>query len=241
MRNSIRTFVILGAWGLLSIPSVAWTQHGLPTPLDLRSLQGIVLDESSHEPIQSATVTIVGSDLETRTDAYGSFSVSNPPSGPVNVRVAAPGFITIVEEVEVVAGAIVHLQVFLPPLAALLSEILVRSPAGAAASDRSATAADLVARQVPGLLFPQSGPGDTDRGIRLRGISTFTQGGDPHLLIDGVRVVGTSAIYEILNQIPAEDVERVEVLRGPAAAFLHPYAANGVIHVHTKTGRGGQR
>jgi outer membrane receptor for ferrienterochelin and colicin len=46
-----------------------------------------------------------------------------------------------------------------------------------------------------------------------------------------------SSAFDALERIPASDVERVEVLRGPAAAFLYPYAANGVINVVTKRGR----
>ncbi len=55
------------------------------------------------------------------------------------------------------------------------------------------------------------------------------------LFVDGVRVQG-AGIYDALSQIPAEDVEAIEVLRGAAAAFLHPDGANGVIHVRTISG-----
>jgi outer membrane receptor for ferrienterochelin and colicin len=39
---------------------------------------------------------------------------------------------------------------------------------------------------------------------------------------------------DLLRMIPATDVADISVLRGPAAAFLYPYAANGVISVTTK-------
>jgi TonB-dependent SusC/RagA subfamily outer membrane receptor len=43
--------------------------------------------------------------------------------------------------------------------------------------------------------------------------------------------------YDALRNIPAADVEALEVLKGPAAASLYPFAANGVVLVTTKRGR----
>jgi predicted PurR-regulated permease PerM len=41
-----------------------------------------------------------------------------------------------------------------------------------------------------------------------------------------------SAFFNFI--IPASDVERIDVLRGPSAAFRYPYAANGVIQIKTR-------
>lgn len=226
--------VTLAVIGLATLPLLAGAQQGRPAPLDTRSpLQGIVLDEVSGLPIESAVVSIVGSGLTARTDSYGSFGFANPPIGRISVRVSAPDLVSMVEEVEVRDGSIVHVQFLLPPLDALLAEFLV--PPGSTVGE-PATAADLVARRVPGLLHSVTMVGDGDRAIRLRGVNTFTGGGEPQLFVDGVRVTGTGTIYSTLMNIPASDVDRIDVLRGPAAAFLHPYAANGVIHVYTRTG-----
>jgi outer membrane receptor for ferrienterochelin and colicin len=35
-------------------------------------------------------------------------------------------------------------------------------------------------------------------------------------------------------------VAEIEILRGPAAAFLYPFAANGVVNVKTKRGARGR-
>ncbi len=40
---------------------------------------------------------------------------------------------------------------------------------------------------------------------------------------------------EALSQIPASNVEKIEVLRGPAAAVRYPLAANGVVLVTTQS------
>lgn len=242
-RRAVRSsgwLALLAVAGLPCAPLPVAAQQGQRAALDLRSpLQGVVLEESTLRPIEAATVILIGADMSTRTDADGAFAFANTPSGRVRVRVTSPGRVSMVQEVEVHPDAILHVQFLLPRIDVVLAGFLVTGSADAT-SGAPVTAADLVARQVPGLLYPVSSVGDTERGIRLRGTNTFTQAGDPHLFVDGIRVTGTGTIYDALTQIPAENVDRIEVLRGPAAAFLHPYAANGVIHVYTKS-RGGVR
>ncbi len=46
-----------------------------------------------------------------------------------------------------------------------------------------------------------------------------------------------SSAAEMAPQISADDVVDLDVLRGPAAAFLYSYAANGVIHIRTMSGK----
>lgn len=228
-----------GIWALTALLAAATplavqgAQQGLPAPLDYDSpLQGVVVDESTFQPIEGATVTIVGTELVTETDAYGSFAFPDPPAGFLSIRAAAPDRVSATEEVVRDEGRLLHVQFMLPRVDEVLAGILVGVQPGATGGD-PATAADMVARRVPGLLFGPAGVGDVDRDILLRGINSFGDGGSPHLFVDGVRVTGSS-IYDVLSRIPAEEVDRIEVLRGPNQAFRHQYAADGVIHVYTK-------
>lgn len=91
--------------------------------------------------------------------------------------------------------------------------------------------------------------------IRLRGTSSILGGADPLIVIDGVIVennsdalisIGSnasrqgSAISSRLSDIAPGDVERVEVLKGAAAAALYGSRANnGVIQIFTKRGSQG--
>jgi hypothetical protein len=197
-------------------------------------LGGVVLDDLSMEPIASATVSIVGSDRTTLTDEYGAFAYTDPPLGKISLRVVSADRLSMVQEVEVHAESITHVQFFLPPMDAVVSELLVRGRAEAEPVEPT-TAVDLLSRQVLGLLGGASMAGEVDRSIVLRGLGTFGDNIEPILFVDGIRVSG-AGVYDALRQIPAADVETIEVLRGAAGAFLHPDGANGVIHVHTKVG-----
>ncbi|HKP75618.1 MAG TPA: SusC/RagA family TonB-linked outer membrane protein, partial [Longimicrobiaceae bacterium] len=91
--------------------------------------------------------------------------------------------------------------------------------------------------------------------IRLRGTNSILGNAEPLIVIDGVIVNNTSealvglganatrgsaALSNRLSDIPPSDIERVEVLKGAAAAALYGSRANsGVIQIFTKRGRSG--
>ena len=102
--------------------------------------------------------------------------------------------------------------------------------------------------------------GDPGGGIsvRLRGISSVNSSSEPLYIVDGVivnnattRVTNTSANYDGQNfigtvgqnrmaDINPNDIERIEVLNGAAAAAIYGSRANaGVIQIFTKRGSAG--
>jgi outer membrane receptor protein involved in Fe transport len=199
-------------------------------------LQGVVVDEATYQPVQSATVTLLGTDLSVSTGRWGSFAFPDAPMGHLSLQVSAPGHPSIVQEVEVREGRVVFVQIALPSVAAVLSELLVPATARGT-SEVARSAADLLALQVPRTRVSSGVVGSSDYQITLRSISTFQGSMAPLILIDGVVLSRDQGAYDALERIPASDVERIEVLKGPAAASLYPYAANGVINVVTKRGR----
>lgn len=96
--------------------------------------------------------------------------------------------------------------------------------------------ADLLAR-LPGIEFARNGgPGTTT--------SLFVRGSETHhtaVYIDGVRVDSQSTGGAAWEQIPLDQIERIEVLRGPAAAVYGSDAVAGVVQLFTKRGKGAAR
>lgn len=92
--------------------------------------------------------------------------------------------------------------------------------------------------------------------IRLRGTSTILGGAEPLYVVDGVIVDnnteglislssnagrGGAAMTNALGDLAPEDIDRIEVLKGPAAAALYGSRSNnGVIQIFTKRGRQGR-
>lgn len=86
--------------------------------------------------------------------------------------------------------------------------------------------------------------------IRLRGTSSIVAGAEPLFIVDGV-IIDNNADQQVnfgyrsnpsnrLADLDPDDIERVEVLKGAAAAALYGSRANnGVVQIFTKRGRAG--
>jgi TonB-linked SusC/RagA family outer membrane protein len=80
-------------------------------------------------------------------------------------------------------------------------------------------------------LVPQSAQPGSEPAVRLRGATSISGRQDPLYIVDGV-----IARYGIAD-IAAQDVERVEVVKGSAASSLYgSNGANGVVQIFTKRG-----
>ena len=91
--------------------------------------------------------------------------------------------------------------------------------------------AALLQRQ-PGVeIIANGGPGSTS-GVFLRGANT----GQTLVLIDGLRVGSSTSGTAPLEAIPLEQIERIEILRGPASSLYGADALGGVIQVFTRKG-----
>lgn len=210
-----------------------------PEPERVPPLQGVVIDEATYEPVDSAVVRLLGTNLVVTTGRWGQFAFPDAPLGNVSVQVAARGHPSIVEDVEVGEDRIVFVQILLPSVAAVLSELLVRTgPSRASPVENARTAADLLALRVPHARVNPGMVGQSDFKIQLRPGTTFQGTEAPLILIDGVVMSTDDNAFDALERIPASDVAEIEILKGPAAAFLYPYAANGVVNVKTRKGAG---
>jgi TonB-dependent starch-binding outer membrane protein SusC len=231
-------------------------------------LTGVVRSETQ-AAVRGAFVQIQSLNLTTLTNDQGFYSVSIPASaatGTVTVRFTSIGFKTVESQVALRAGRIVH-NVTMAEQAISLDEVLVtgtagrqerRAQAGSVASISAAnvlantpiqSVSNLVAARTPSVVFRQnSGSTGTGGTIRIRGQASITQSNEPLVFIDGIRVSGGDRqIFGVgnqsgtaLNDIKVEDVESIEIVKGPAAATLYGADANaGVINIITKRGRQG--
>lgn len=198
-------------------------------------IQGVVVMESTSQPVPDAVVTVVGTDIETRTGRLGQFAIPDDVEGTVWVRVTAEGLPSVREQVEVTEDGVVFMQFRMPEdVFAVLHDVNVDIWGGQSATAEAMSALELVAAKVPSISSITSADiGDRNQAVHLRGVSSLTQSGDPLIVVDNVVLHGMPPL-ELLSRIPASDVESIEVLRGPAAAFRYPFAANGVIAITTK-------
>lgn len=142
---------------------------------------------------------------------------------PVTVaQVAAPSL----------TETVVTAQRMAQPLTDVLADVTVLGEEQVRTSG-AVTIGDLLTRQ-PGLELSRSGGPGTATGLFLRGAeSRFTA-----VYIDGVRVDSQATGGAPWEAIALGQIERIEILRGPAAAVYGSDAVAGVIQIFTKKGEG---
>lgn len=92
-----------------------------------------------------------------------------------------------------------------------------------------------VLREVPGVALSRSGPVGAITQVRIRG----AEANQTLVFIDGIEVNDPSGANEFdLSTVLADDIERVEILRGPQSALYGSDAIGGVINIITKKGKG---
>jgi vitamin B12 transporter len=121
------------------------------------------------------------------------------------------------------------------PLSQVLADMSVLERDAIERSGASCVA-DLLAR-LPGVEFSRNGGPGTVTGVFVRG------GESRHtaVFIDGVRVDSQATGGAMWEMLPVEQVERIELLRGPAAAIYGSDAVGGVVQIITRQGKGAPR
>ena len=226
-----------------------------------------VVDAGTQAPLSDVQLLVVGTQLGGMTNAAGELTIGGVPAGAYTVRAQLIGFKPSEQPVTVTADNTTQVEIQLQRVAIELDAIVVTGTAGAtqrravgnsvgsiSAADVQAIApapqtANLIAGRSAGVVvIPGTGMVGSGPRIRIRGASSFSLSDQPLLYIDGVRVdndvstgpsaQGTSGVISRLNDLNPEEIESIEVIKGPAAATLYgTEAANGVIQVITKKGR----
>lgn len=91
-----------------------------------------------------------------------------------------------------------------------------------------------VLRTVPGVTLGQSGGLGTTTSTFLRGSNS----NHTLFLIDGVPVNSPTNGQFDLADLPTDNVERIEIVRGPQSTLYGSAAMGGVVNIITRTGRG---
>jgi TonB-linked SusC/RagA family outer membrane protein len=229
-------------------------------------ITGKVTDRGTGQPLAEARVIVVGTAIAVFSNAQGEYRITQAPAGPANVTIYKIGYQSATDTVRVTAGQTATLNFAMNVSRVQLSDVVVTGTAGnqerraQAAVVTSVDVSDL-AKSSPAQSFSQllqsrvpsvsvnsaSGTAGTSRRINIRGAASINLSNQPLIFIDGIRVNegqpglgagGQSA--DRLNNINPDDIESIEVVKGPAAATLYGADASaGVIQIITKSGRAG--
>ena len=258
-HRAITRRLVVVVTSLLVLPfSAALAQTG--------TISGKVTDAATKQPIADVRVVISGTAFEAQTNKDGEYRLTNVRPGVPRISAFRIGYKSSQDTVRVTAGSTVTLNIQMSQSVINLSEVVVTGTAGnqerkaQAALVASVSAADaikdaaitnvaaLLQSRVPGVaLTSQSGTKGTATAIRIRGASSINLSNQPLVFIDGVRTnegfIGSGQSgqqFDRLNDLNPEEIESIEVVKGPAAATLYGADASaGVIQIITKKGKAG--
>jgi TonB-linked SusC/RagA family outer membrane protein len=230
------------------------------------SISGRVIVEGANRPLPQAQVGVVGTAIGTQTNDNGEYRLNNVPAGPRTIRVVRIGFAPASAQVTVTAGQTATLDFTIREAPVALEQVVVTATGDVRRKEVTnsmatisaeqiqnapvANAQQLLSAQTPGVtVLANSGQPGAGGQIRLRGNNSISQSNNPIIYVDGVRIYSGNSptvpnarqTINPFNDIRAEDIERVEVVKGAAATTLYgTEASGGVIQIFTKRGRTGR-
>lgn len=255
---------------IITVAAAALAAGAAPQPIvaqETATIAGTVTDVQSGEAISGAQVSVSGTGIGGLTNAEGRYLIRNVPPGAVSLRVEYLGYSSQQREVTVSAGEAATEDFELGVSAISLDQVVVtatgrqraRELGHAVASVNAAETLDtkpvsslmtLLTGEVAGVKIQQSsGSVAAASSIKIRGNTSLGLDNTPIIYIDGARIdnnndMGAGAggqSFSRLNDISPEDIESIEVVKGPAATTLYGTdASSGVIRITTKSGRPGQ-
>jgi TonB-dependent SusC/RagA subfamily outer membrane receptor len=234
------------------------------------TVRGRVTDAASGQGVLNASVLVDGTRIGASTGDNGAFTLAAVPTGARSVTVRRIGYQLVRKSVTVNVGDNAIGDIPLNVSAVNLSEVVVTGTAAPTEKRKLGTSiasvdSVLIGRaqavtvdqalqgKVPGAQITQNsgGPGGGGISVRLRGTNSFISGSDPLYIVDGVIVDNGSAQLADLGgrsnpqnrlaDINPSDIDRIEIIRGAAAAALYGSRANnGVVQIFTKRGNVGR-
>jgi len=200
------------------------------------------ITDSLHNPLQYVNVVLTGTNFGDASDLIGRYSIKNIPPGFYTIEFSAIGYETYrkdslsindksislnvvlkekvieSEEVIVTAGKYEQKKSDLP-----VSSVIVK---GNEILKQNFFSIDYALRYIPGINL-------TENQISIRGSSGYTMGAGTRVLVtmDGVPLYTGDTGEIIWEQIPMTDIERIEVIKGPASSLYGSAAIGGVINI----------
>jgi TonB-linked SusC/RagA family outer membrane protein len=229
------------------------------------TLTGQVLEAGSGRPLAGAQIFLDGTTLGAMSGDDGRYRIVAVPAGPRLVRVRLIGYGALQRVVNVPADGAMEADFTLTKQALELDRVMVTGTAGRQEMRaQGATIAsvsvgqvgeltpvksvtDVISGRIPGVSVTQgSGVSGSGQQIRIRGASSISLSNEPLVYVDGIRIdtkqtsVAAGAVVNPLNDINPNEIESIEIVKGPAAATLYGADASaGVIQIITKRGVSG--
>jgi TonB-linked SusC/RagA family outer membrane protein len=232
------------------------------------TVKGKVLDKNSNQPVVRASVMVKGSSKGVYTNDDGSFSIQIPAAKAILVIASVGYVSTEWKVADGSSGVVIRLEASSNVLGDVVVTALgIQRPVRSLTYStqrisgdqlneiRDANIANTLSGKVAGLTITSTsnGPGGAAR-IILRGNRSIQGANNALVVVDGVAIDNSTPGGQVRNDagssnsghsgsdgissLNPDDIESINVLKGPAGAALYgSRASNGVIMITTKKGK----
>ena len=242
---------------------------GTPTTVAAQGTTGtivVTVKDAAGAPLPQVQVAVVNTMIGGQTDDNGKATLRNVTVGTQQVRALRIGFAEQKRSVMVAAGQITQVEVTLTAVAVSLNAVVSTATGSTrrvevgnsiGSIDAAAEAKlkpvsnlqDLLNARAPGVQLSAGTQSGTGARVRIRGQGSLNLNNDPIYVIDGVRMTSNNGAFAFFTgdaqasrvvDLNPEEIETIEIVKGPSAATLYGTdAANGVIVITTRRGRAG--
>ncbi len=212
-----------------------------------RQITGTVTDKSTGEPLRDVSVTVRGTNVGTRTDSTGRFSLGVSGTGSVQLEVSlisygtqllsatgnSPLGITMdkqgkaLDEVVVIGYGAVRRRDLTGAVTSIKSDEIRRVPAQ--------NPLESIQGKIAGADITRgSGSASSGVSIRIRGNRSIAGSNEPLYIVDGVQTGN-------ISNINPNDIESMEFLKDASSTAIYGWqGANGIVIITTKKGASGR-
>ena len=243
---------------------VAVAAFGAPLCAQQGTITGRITDSASKKPLLGSSVQVVQTGKVVPVRADGRYIITGLSAGRYELRSLAIGYAPQRKVATVSGDGTTALDFALAAVPYTLDELVTtatgvqrRLEIGNSVSNlrvdslaQTQPIADmsqlLQARSAGVNVLPSSGTVGAGSRIRIRGANSLSLSNEPVIYIDGIRVNTAASSSSLgtggqapsrLNDLTPDQIESLEIVKGPSAATLYgTEAANGVIKITTKRG-----
>lgn len=242
--KTLYIYYVLGAIITL-FPSIS---HAYEIPINESdaNIVGHVVDKNTKEHLSFVTISLKGTTIGTTTDATGHYHLVNLPEGDFTVEVSLVGYKSVKRNVKLVKGKTVEQNFEIEEDMVSLEDVVVSANRSETKRRMAPTLVNVMSMKTfeytnscnlaqglnfqPGVRVENNCQNCGFQQVRINGLEgPYTQ-----ILIDSRPIFSAlSGVYG-LEQIPANMIDRVEIMRGGGSALFGSSAIAGTINIITK-------
>lgn len=215
--------------------------------LNAQIIQGFVKDIQSGKPLQLAHISIADARLITTSNDTGFFTLRLPEPGVFKMRITYMGYVDTIFTLKVGVGEVITRDFYLRPTIIYLDSVFITAGRSEQRKDDIPSRIASVSKEkieqspfsntdefmllVPGIHTDRDfGIFSRNAGVTMRGMNSTAR---VLILVNGMPINKADGGGINWNRIQPENIQRIEIVKGPASAIHGGNAMAGVINIIT--------